>query len=108
MKSKDDLPDAPAPPDPTKRVSMRDVAKAMGVSVSAVSLAIKNSPRISEEMRRKIQEKIEEMGYTPDPMLSVLSHYRRSKSSHTIGAELAWINCWPNPQKLRLYREFEL
>lgn len=108
MKPKSDIPSALLPPDPARRVSMRDVAKAMGVSVSAVSLAIKNSPRISEGMRRKIQAKIQEMGYTPDPMLSVLSHYRRSKSSQAIGAELAWINCWPNPQKLRLYREFEL
>jgi len=108
MKPKSDPPHLPVQPDPNKRVSMRDVAKAMGVSVSAVSLAIKNSPRISEGMRRKIQDKIQEMGYFPDPMLSVLSHYRRSKSTQTIGAELAWINCWPVPQKLRLYREFDL
>jgi LacI family transcriptional regulator len=94
-------------PDKTRRVSMRDIAKAVGVSVSAVSLAIKSSPRVSEGMRQKIQEKIKEMGYQPDPMLAALCHYRRSRSTAPIGAELAWINCWPDPKKLRSYREFD-
>ena len=95
-------------PSPTQRVSMRDVARAVGVSVSAVSLAIKNSPRVSEAVRRKIQAKIQELGYHPDPILSALCHYRRSKSVTPIGAELAWINTWRNPKDLRSYREFEL
>jgi LacI family transcriptional regulator len=86
---------------------MRDIAKAVGVSASAVSLAIKNSPRVSEAVRQKIQEKIKQMGYQPDPMLAALCHYRRSRSTAPIAAELAWINCWPVPQKLRSYREFD-
>lgn len=109
MKSKNDLVKSSAQFTQERlRVSMRDVAKAVGVSVSAVSLAIKNSPRVSEVMRRKIQEKIREMGYQPDPMLTALNHYRRSKSRCPIGAELAWINCWPVPEKLRSYHEFDL
>ena len=93
--------------DPARRVSMRDIAKAVGVSVSAVSLAIKNSPRVSEGMRRKIQKKIGEMGYQPDPMLAALCHYRRGRSRAPIGAELAWLNCWSEPGKLRSFREFD-
>lgn len=93
---------------PTKRVSLRDVAKAVGVSVSAVSLAIKNSPRISEPVRQKIQQAVLEMGYEPDPMLNALSHYRRSKVTVPFSAELAWINFRPDPKELRSFREFEL
>ena len=89
------------------RTSMRDVANAVGVSVSAVSLAIRNSPRVSAAMRQKISAKLVEMGYQPDPMLSALAHYRRSKTTSPISAELAWINCWPVPKKLRSYQEFE-
>ncbi|HTL72001.1 MAG TPA: LacI family DNA-binding transcriptional regulator [bacterium] len=92
----------------TQRVSMRDVAKAVGVSVSAVSLAIKNSPRVSAPVRQKIQEKIRELGYQPDPILKALCHYRRSKITAPVSAELAWINCWPKPKELRAFREFEL
>lgn len=91
-----------------KRVTMRDIAKAVGVSVSAVSLAMKNSPRVSKEVREQIEKKMVEMGYQPDPILKALCHYRRSKTTMPIGAELAWINCWPNPKELRSYREFEL
>ena len=87
---------------------MREVAKAVGVSVSAVSLAVKNSPRVSEKVRQKIQDTMREMGYQPDPMLAALCHYRRARSTTPIGAELAWINCWPNPKELRTFREFEL
>lgn len=87
---------------------MRDVAKAVGVSVSAVSLAIKNSSRVSEGVRKQIQEKIQELGYQPDPILKALCHYRRSKVTSPVSAELAWINTWRNPRELRSYREFEL
>jgi len=86
------------------RTSMRDVANAVGVSVSAVSLAIRNSPRVSAAMRQKISAKLVEMGYQPDPMLSALAQYRRSKTTAPISAELAWINCWPVPKKLRSYQ----
>jgi len=102
-----DLAESAGQADPTRRVTMRDIAKAVGVSVSAVSLAMKNSPRVSVGVRQKIQATIKELGYRPDPFLSVLSHYRRSKSIAPISAELAWINCWPNPKKLRSYREFD-
>jgi LacI family transcriptional regulator len=87
---------------------MRDVARAVGVSASAVSLAMKNSPRVSAAVRQKIQEKIQELGYQPDPVLKALCHYRRSKVTTPVSAELAWINCWPKPKELRSYREFEL
>jgi DNA-binding LacI/PurR family transcriptional regulator len=87
---------------------MRDIAKVVGVSVVAVSLAMKNSRRVSKGMRQRIHAKMEAMGYQPDPMLAALCHYRRSKSSIPIGAELAWMNCWADPRKLRSYREFDL
>ena len=92
----------------TKRISMRDIAEAVGVSVSAVSLAIRNSPRVSKEVRGRILEKMAELGYRPDPILKALCHYRRSQTERPIGAELAWMNCRPKPGDLRMFREFEL
>lgn len=91
-----------------QRISMRDIAKAVGVSVSAVSLALRHSPRISERMRQQIHAKMDELGYRPDPILKALCHYRRSKTETPVGAELAWINCRPKPAELRSFREFEL
>jgi LacI family transcriptional regulator len=90
------------------RVSLRDLAKELGVSHVTVSLALRNHPRISEAMRRKIQETAERHGYRPDPMLAALANYRKSKSEHPITSAIAWINAWPDPAELRKHREFDL
>jgi DNA-binding LacI/PurR family transcriptional regulator len=93
---------------PLLRVTLRDVARRLKVSHTTVSRALRNDPRISEAMRRRVQETANEMGHRPDPMLSALASYRRGKIQQPIVAELAWINHWPNPKKLRAFKEFNL
>jgi len=90
-----------------RRVTMRDIAQRLDVDQSTISLALRNHPRISEEMRKKVARMAEEMGYQPDAMLSALAHYRRAKVDKPVTAELAWINRWQVPSGLRLFREFE-
>ncbi len=45
------------------RPSMREIANRHGISINAVSLALNNKPGVSEEMRLKILQTAEEMGY---------------------------------------------
>ncbi|QJE97088.1 LacI family DNA-binding transcriptional regulator [Luteolibacter luteus] len=97
-----------SPDSSPKRVSLRDIAKEVGVTHVTVSLALRNHPRISAEMRMKVQETAERLGYRPDPMLAALANYRRGKSDHPITSAIAWINAWPEPDKLRSFREFDL
>ncbi|MES2924181.1 MAG: LacI family DNA-binding transcriptional regulator [Verrucomicrobiota bacterium] len=95
-------------PDPSSaRLSLRDIGKLLGVSHVTVSLALRNSPRISNELRDKIQQTALELGYTPDPMLSALAQYRKGKSTAAITAAIAWINAWNPPEKLHSYKEFD-
>src|SRR5688572_15727723 len=54
----------PEPKNP--RISMRDIAKMAGVSHSTISLALKNHPRISEEVKQRVRRLCEEVGYRPD------------------------------------------
>lgn len=89
------------------RVSMRDLAKKLGVSHVTVSLALRDNPRISAAMRKQIRDLAETMGYRPDPMLSALAHYRRGKNEKAVSSGLGWINAWPDPSELRGYKEFE-
>lgn len=90
-----------------RRVTMTDIAKTIGVSHVTVSLALRNHPRISQAMRKQIQDKALEMGYQPDPMLTILAHYRHGRTESNVQAAIAWINCWPDPKDLRGFREFD-
>ena len=88
-------------------ISQRDIARLLGISQATVSMALKNSDRLSEKLREEVKQKAEELGYRPDPMLSVLSHYRKGKSNRPIQAVIGWINAWQKPEKLREFIEFD-
>lgn len=90
-----------------KRVTLRDVAKALGISHVSVSLGLKNCPRISAALREKIHKKAEELGYKRDPMLSALAHHRWTTAKTKPQATFAWINNWSHPAQLKSYREFD-
>ena len=83
-------------------------ARQLNVSHTTISRALRNDPEISRPMRERVQAAARETGYRPDPMLSALAHYRRSRNTLPVAAELAWINHWPNPRKLRTFKEFNL
>ncbi len=51
---------------PKSSVTIRDVAKAAGVSPGTVSRAINNSPLVNVETRRRIMQVVEELGYVPN------------------------------------------
>ena len=96
-------PDLPKPP-----VTLRDIARRLDVSHTTISRALRNDLEISKKTRERVQVVAQEMGYRPNPMLNALAHYRRGKTKLPIAAELAWFNHWPNPEKLRSFKEFNL
>lgn len=57
-------------------ITMKDIAKALGVSVATVSRALKDSPRISEERREAIKSYAQEHNFYPNPMAKVLRNSR--------------------------------
>ena len=73
------------------KVTIKDVAKALGVSTTLVSFAMSDSPkkyRVSDEMIAKIRAKAKEMGYQPNNAARSL----RSGKSNTIGVILSDIS----------------
>ena len=48
------------------QVTMKDIAKKLGVSVSTVSRALKDSPELHAETKKKIVETAKEMNYQPN------------------------------------------
>lgn len=95
-----------APSSSSRRVSLRDVGKAVGVSHVTVSLALRGDQRIPAGRREEIRAVATQLGYQPDPMLASLSAYRHAKRSVGISSTIAWLNQWPEPKALRRLREF--
>ena len=66
-------------------VSIKDVAKAAGVSHSTVSRALAGHARIPEETRARIERLAQEMGYTPSALARGLAMQQR----RTLGVVVA-------------------
>ena len=49
-----------------RRPTLADVARALGVSVGAVSVAINGRPGVSDDLRRTVKETAERLGYSPN------------------------------------------
>ena len=61
-----------------KHVSLKDLAEELGVSVSTVSRALKDSPEIGEEMRERVKKLAGEWNYRPNPFaISLLKNNPR-------------------------------
>jgi LacI family transcriptional regulator/LacI family repressor for deo operon, udp, cdd, tsx, nupC, and nupG len=59
---------------------MKDIARELGISVATVSRALKDSPRISEERRRMIQQYAREHNFYPNVLGAALRHARVTPS----------------------------
>lgn len=57
-------------------LTMKDIARELGISVATVSRALKNSPRISPERRAAIQQYAREHDFTPNVLAESLRHSR--------------------------------
>lgn len=59
-----------------KPVRMKDIAEALGVDASTVSLALRGDGRVAEATRAAVEAAAERMGYRRDPALSALAESR--------------------------------
>lgn len=79
------MPDSPSPP---RRVTIRDIAAAAGVSIMTVSLALRNHPRISPATTERVKAVAEKLGYRPDPeivrLMTLLHQGREAAQSPTL------------------------
>ena len=57
-------------------MTMKDIAREFGISVATVSRALKDSPRISEERRKAIQQYAREHNFQPNAIGEALRHSR--------------------------------
>jgi LacI family transcriptional regulator len=79
---------------------LKDVALEAKVHVSTAWRALSNETYVSAEKRKLIREVAERLGYSPDPMLSALSSYRRSQRPPAYRSTLSWVNCFQTRKEL--------
>lgn len=84
------LPSAHSSAKPT----LRQIAAKAGVSVVAVSCALRGNPGVSESTRMRIRSIAESLGYRPDPILSQLMFHLRSRRRPKGLHNIAFIH-WP-------------
>lgn len=94
-------------PPEDNRITMHTIASAIGVSRVTVSLALRNSPKISLARRQEIQALALKLGYRRNAAATALVSHRRTATIPPIKAGLAWLNQWPSQRELRSYKEFD-
>ena len=62
-------------------VRMVEIAQRLGVASSTISRALRNDPRISLELRKRVRVAADELGYQPNPLVSALMANRRRRGS---------------------------
>lgn len=62
-------------------VTIRDIARACGVSIATVSNVLNGKSNVSAEMRQRVMEKVQEMHYTPNSVAKNL----KTKKTCTVG-----------------------
>lgn len=82
------------------RVTISDVAEAVGVHKSTVSLALRNDPRVAGKTRERIMRAAADLGYVPDAHLSNLMGYLRKIASEQAAKHesVAYLTTEPSPE----------
>jgi DNA-binding LacI/PurR family transcriptional regulator len=75
-------------------VTMAQIAKKLHVDQSTVSLALRNSPRLSTATRERIQKAAKALGYKPNPFVSALMRLRRGRTKKPTIPVVAWVSNW--------------
>jgi len=73
------------------KVTLKDVAKIVGLSVSCTARALKGRPDIPESTCRRVREVADEIGYRPDPMLAALAAYRQTQKPLSLQGTLGFL-----------------
>ena len=95
--------------DADKQPTMQQIADVVGCSRMAVSLALRNSPKISAATSARIRKVADEMGYRPNPMVSALMTQLRHGRTVKRPTTIAYVTAYPTEDGWRvpgLFTEF--
>ena len=76
-------------------VTQREIARATGLSQTAVSLALRRSSEVSPATLQRVEAAARRLGYRPDPLISALMSQRQARSSVRLRAKIAFLTAFP-------------
>lgn len=79
------------------RTSLKDVARAAGLSHMTVSRVVRGERTVKAATAEKVRRFIRKLGYRPDPALSALAAYRTRRRSPSAGNVLAFLETESTP-----------
>jgi DNA-binding LacI/PurR family transcriptional regulator len=79
-------------------VTVRDIAKFIGMSHATVSRALSNNPKITDKTRLKVEAAVKKLGYTKNPLVSQLTSQLRLSRKKRYKATLAFLNTFSSPE----------
>jgi LacI family transcriptional regulator len=81
--------------------TQKDIARELGYSRNAVSLALRGDPQIPARTRQTIKAAADRMGYKPDPVISQLMAHMGSFRRRRLRAKLALVNANLDPDAFK-------
>jgi LacI family transcriptional regulator len=88
---------------PESRASLRDVAKAAGVSKTTAGYALQNHPEVNKATRQRILRIAARLGYAPDARVaSWMATVRKAREKDLL--PLVWLNTNLDPEAFRKYK----
>ncbi len=72
-------------------VTIKDVALRAGVSTASVSRVVNNNQNISESLRKKVMDAVEELGYVPNPAMAAMAARHFYRESNAEGTPIAYV-----------------
>lgn len=85
----------------THRITLKHIAEAAGVTVATVSMALRNSPRISAAVRGQVQTLAAKMKYHPDPLIAALAGRRGGRRAGAEIGTIAYVTAYPDREGWR-------
>ena len=89
------------PVQPLPVPTQKDIAQSLGLSQTAVSLALRNSPGISSTTVARVRAAVRRLGYRPDPMISALMAQRHKGTAARFRAKIAFLTAFGGPDGRR-------
>ena len=87
----------------SSRVSIRDIAKAAGISNAAAGFALQNRPKVGRATRERVLRIAKQLGYAPDPRLAVMmTSVRKARTKEFL--PIAWLNAHSEEDAWQKYK----